>query len=349
MRPITSATLRFFGMLLMLVIAGCEFMAVHSAPEKTAKPEPTVLSKQAREAFWETLYAGNYDRLPEVRRLLTAAYLENPRNPETSLLLAHAHLWTIAERFRLAESDPRITDHAILADKYFAEAHKLNPDDHRIIGWLGGVKLALGQIHQDERMTREGYFMLHDAVRLFPEFNSFSAGYVLSSRPREDEKFREGLDDMWRNLDLCAGERIDRSNPDYGEYMSQERNSGPKRVCWNSALAPHNFEGFFLNMGDMLVKNGEAVTARRIYQIARLSKDYEVWPYKTLLEGRIAQAARTGQALSVTRSRTAAGDHVQLPACLHGLPCEISSAASGRRRVPRAKNPSPRVRGGWVR
>lgn len=290
MRPTASATPRVFGLLLMLSIAGCEFMAVHSAPEKTAKPESTALSKQARAAFWDSLHAGSYERLPEVRTLLTAAYLENPRNPDISLLLAHAHLWTIAERFRLSESDPRITDHAILAETYFAEASRLNPEDHRIPGWLGGIKLALGQIHQDERLTREGYFMLHDAIRLFPEFNSFSAGYVLSSRPRDDEKFREGLEDMWQNLDLCAGERIARTNPDYGKYMSRETTSGPKRVCWNSAIAPHNFEGFFLNMGDMLVKNGEAATAQKIYQIARLSKDYEGWPYKTLLEGRIAQA-----------------------------------------------------------
>lgn len=273
-----------------LALTGCEFIAVHSAPEKTADPAPTVLSKQAVALFWESLHGGRYDRLPDVRRLLTAAYLENPRNPEVSLLLAHAHLWTIAERRRVAERDPRITDHAVLAEKYFGEAARLSPNDHRIAGWLGGVKLALGQIHQDERLTREGYFMLHDAIRAFPEFNHFSAGYVLSSRPRDDARFREGLEDMWRNLDLCAGERIDRVNPDYRKFMSAATTTGPKRVCWNGRIAPHNFEGFFLNMGDMLVKQGDAATARKIYAIARLSRDYEAWTYKTALESRIAQA-----------------------------------------------------------
>ncbi len=43
-------------------------------------------------------------------------------------------------------------------------------------------------------------------------------------------------------------------------------------------------------MGDMLVKQGEPATARKIYQIAKLSKDYEAWRYKQVLEGRIAQA-----------------------------------------------------------
>jgi hypothetical protein len=78
--------------------------------------------------------------------------------------------------------------------------------------------------------------------------------------------------------------------------MAQETTSGPKRVCWNSRIAPHNFEGFFLNMGDMLVKNGEVEPARKIYAIAKLSKGYESWSYKSLLEERIAQAdERAGQ------------------------------------------------------
>lgn len=274
----------------LLMVPGCEFLAVHSAPEKTADASPTDLSRQAAALFWESLHAGRYDRLPEVRRLLTAAYLENPRNPDVSLLLAHAHLWTIAERRRMPEQDPGITDHALLAEKYFTEAARLNPGDRRIPGWLGGVKLALGQIHQDERLTREGYFMLHDAIRAFPEFNHFSAGYVLGSRPRNDAKFREGLEDLWRNLDLCAGEPVDRTNPEYRQFMGRETRQGPARVCWNSEIAPHNFEGFFLNMGDMLVKQGDPATARKVYAFARLSSAYDGWAYRPLLESRIAQA-----------------------------------------------------------
>ncbi len=289
-----TITLRRYGWIAVLGLlcstAGCDKLAIRFAPEKTADLSATTLSKQAKDLFWEALHGGQYDRLPEVRRLLTAAYLENPANPEISLLLAHAHLWTIAERTRLTEVPPGITDHAILAEKYFTEARRLNPSDDRIAGWLGGVKLALGQIHRDERLTREGYFMLHDAIRAFPEFNDFSSGYVLSSKPKDDDKFREGLDDMWDNLDRCAGERIDRTNPDYRKYLGQETQTGPKRVCWNSRIAPHNFEGFFLNMGDMLVKNGQPAVAGRIYAIAALSTSYESWPYRSLLETRLAQA-----------------------------------------------------------
>jgi hypothetical protein len=281
---------RGFALGLLLLASGCEWAAIQSAPPKTPDPAQTELSQKAKHTFWAALHAGDYQQAPEAIRLLTAAYLENPRQPEITLLLAHAHLWTIAERVRLPEIDPRITDHAILAERYFLEAHRLNREDHRILGWLGGIRLALGSIHADERLTREGYYLLHDAIRLYPEFNYFSAGYPLSSRPAGDEKFREGVEDMWQNLALCAGEPLDRANPDYRKYMAQETTAGPKRVCWNSWIAPHNFEGFFLNMGDMLVKLGEVEPAKKIYAIAKLSKDYPSWRYKDLLDARIAQA-----------------------------------------------------------
>lgn len=267
---------------------------MHTAPEKTPKASESALAKQAAEVFWEQFHAGRYEQLPEVLKLLTAAYLENPRDPQVSLLLAHAHLWKIAERARLAEVSPGITDEAILAERYFTEAHRLTPDD-RIPGWLGGTKLALGQIHQDERLTREGYFMLQGAIRAFPELNHFSASFVMGSRPASDPVFAEAVEGLWKNLDLCAGEKLDRANPDYAKYMAQETKTGPKRVCWNSAIAPHNFEGFFLNMGDTLVKHGQPDTAQKIYATAKLSKDYGVWAYKSVLEERIAQAEARAQ------------------------------------------------------
>jgi hypothetical protein len=96
--------------------------------------------------------------------LLTAAYLENPNDPRLALLLAHTHLWKVSERARLSPVPPEITDHLILAERYFAEARQLAPDDDRIPGWLGSVKLALGTIHRDERVTREGYFMVKEAA-----------------------------------------------------------------------------------------------------------------------------------------------------------------------------------------
>jgi hypothetical protein len=72
--------------------------------------------------------------------------------------------------------------------------------------------------------------------------------------------------------------------------MAKETREGKKRACWNSWIAPHNFEGFFLNMGDMLVKAGDWQTAQKIYANAKLSKEYASWKYQPVLEDRISQA-----------------------------------------------------------
>ena len=265
------------------------FFAVQFAPEKIAQASQSDLAKQASFTFWENFHAGNYDKIPDIRFLLTAAYVENPNDPQIALLLAHTHLWSLAERDREAQ-DPLITDHAILAERYFSEAARLTPEDARIPGWLGSVKLALGSIHQDEKATREGYFMLKEAVELWPEFNNFTAGFAVSGLAADSDIYQEGLAYQWHNIDVCiesTGESIDRTHPDYSSYLVLETTTGPKRTCWNSTIAPHNFEGFFLNMGDMLLKNGDTEAATHIYQIAQLSPDYDSWPYKSVLEARL--------------------------------------------------------------
>jgi hypothetical protein len=271
-------------------ITGCRQAAIYLAPEKAAEESDTDLARRAKEGFWSNFFEARYEELPQILFLLTAAYLENPRDPKISLLLAHAHFWKLAERSREPELKPGITDHAILAERYFEEAYRLAPNDHRIPGWLGGLKLALGNIHKDERLTRTGYFMLQDAKDFYPEFNHFSASYAMSGVAPTHDRFPEVVEDIWANSDLCAGERIDRRNADYSRYMSRETTEGSMRVCWNGALAPHNFEGFVLHMGDVLVKNGQPDVAKSVYRGAKLSKGYETWRYRSVLEERIAKA-----------------------------------------------------------
>jgi hypothetical protein len=138
--------------------------------------------------------------------------------------------------------------------------------------------------------VREGYFMMRDAIDAWPEFNLFTGGFVFSRLPADSARFKEGLDWQWRALDICIGQTLDRENPDYTRYLSLETTEGPKRACWNSWIAPHNLEGFFLNMGDMLVKAGDWRTAQKIYANAKLLKTYPAWKYQDVLEDRIGNA-----------------------------------------------------------
>ncbi len=178
----------------------------------------------------------------------------------------------ITERAKLKTNDPTIVDEIILAKKYFSDAVQLNPRDARYLGFLGDSTLIEGKIFNDQREEVRGYFILKRAINDWPQFNYFTAGYPMSTLDRHSSSFKEGLEWQWKTLDLCAGEKVNRRFPDFSPYLSRETQQGLYRACWNSWIAPHNFEGFFLNMGDMLVKNGEWQRGVQIYNNAKLSR-----------------------------------------------------------------------------
>ncbi|HEX2494421.1 MAG TPA: hypothetical protein VHK24_11640 [Steroidobacter sp.] len=277
-------------LLVTMTLHGCGYMAVRSAPAKQASASRTEAALQADELFWQTLHGGRYEQIPAAINALTGAYLANPNDPVTAAHIGWMHFWRLAESVRLDSVPPTITDDAILARRYLQEAVQLNPKEARYLGFLAAATMTEGSIHRDERTTRRGYFVMQDAVKAWPEFNLFTAGYGASRLPPDSERFKEGLERQWQTLDLCSLDRIDRVNPEFGKYMSLATTEGPKRVCWNSWIAPHNFEGFFLNMGDMLVKSGDWATAQKIYATARLSPTYAQWKYREVLEARITDA-----------------------------------------------------------
>jgi tetratricopeptide (TPR) repeat protein len=281
---------------LLLGATGCDRIAVWAAPEKTPTASRSEAAGRADELFWRTLHRGEYDRIPEALTALKAAYLENPRDAVTASHIGWLHIWRLGERARHEPVRPEITDDAVLARKYFEEAVRMNPKEPRYLGFYASLLMAEGTIHQDEKMVRRGFFTMKDAIAAWPEFNYFTAGYSMSTLPADSPRYREALEYQWLNLDACAGEKVDRTNPDYARYMRLETKEGPRRVCWNSWIAPHNFEGFFLNFGDMLVKAGQPDLAVTMYRNARHAREYAAWPYKAVLEGRIRDAASNVEA-----------------------------------------------------
>lgn len=271
----------------IFAITGCEQIALMTIPAKKPKVSQNQLAKEAELRFWATLHEGSYGKLSETTKLLTAAYLENPNDPQLAAHLGFVHIWKLTERAREKKVPPTITDEIILAKNYFKDATLLNPNDARTQGFLGDSMLVSGTIAKNQREEVRGYFQLKRAIALWPEFNYFTAGYVMSSLPPESSSFKEGVEWQWKTLDLCIKGHLDRKNPDYRPYMALEIRQGPKRACWNSWIAPHNFEGFFLNMGDMLVKQGDWQTGVKIYKNAQLSKTYSTWPYRRMLEDHI--------------------------------------------------------------
>jgi hypothetical protein len=286
-------TLLAQGLAIAMLAAGCESLAVWSARDKSPSAERTPSALRADALFWQTLHGGQYEEIPTALVALKAAYLENPNDAVTAAHIGWLHIWRLAERARLAPSalGPGITDDAVLGRKYFEEAVRLDPREARYLGFYASLLMAEGTIHRDEKLRRRGYYTMRGAVAAWPEFNYFTAGYGFSSQPHDSDRFREGLEYQWLTLDLCAGEKVGRANPDFARFTSREAKTGPQRVCWNSWIAPHNFEGFFLNFGDMLVKAGDAPSAVTMYRNARYTADYASWPYRAALEDRITNAA----------------------------------------------------------
>jgi hypothetical protein len=283
------------------VTAACRSAALAFAPEKSPRVSVAPQATQAKAAFVAALEGGRYEQLPAVTDALTAAYLADPRDPTLALYVAHAHFWRVAERARDPDLKPTVTDHLLIAEGYFRQAQKLDPSDARIEGWLGGVELALGKLHADERWLRQGYFTLEDGVSAFPEFNEFSKSYSLSVLPRDSPRFAEALDAMWASVEACSARGIDHAKPDYRPYFLPSANApraGRERVCHNGPKAPHNFEGFFLHNGDLLVKAGQPAAAKLMYENARLEPSFAEWSFRELLEQRIRTAEERARAFA---------------------------------------------------
>lgn len=266
------------------------WFAIYSAPRERHTRERTGEAIAADTMFWHTFHAGRYDSLPATIEVLTRAYVATPNDHVTAAHLGWLHMWRMAERARLDTVPASIVDEMFLARRYFYNAVHLYRSDPRTLGFLASADMGTGAIRHNDREIRRGYFTMLDAIDAWPAFNLFTGGYTLSTSPAASSQFQTALDWQWRDLDICAGTHVDRVHPDFSPYMSRITTKAADRACVDSWIAPHNFEGFFLNMGDMLVKAGQWQTARQIYATAKLSPAYRTWPYAAVLEARIENA-----------------------------------------------------------
>lgn len=283
------ATASIFGSIAFTVQA-CSTLAQWTAPRKVAMDVDPEGFEALEKRFWDSFHNGGYDKIGSLLNDFKALYVDYPNHPVIAARIGFLHIWRLAERRRLDPIPAEIISDATVCEKFFHEASKLDPSDARFKGFWASCILAEADIHHDERNLRKGYFLMKDSIRAWPEFNYFTAGYVLSGQEWDSKLFDEAVDWQWSNLDVCSGEQIDRDQPDYSPYMQQVELEGRKRACWNSQIAPHNFEGFFLNMGDMLVKQGRLEQARKIYATAKLSPSYLNWAFREVLEQRILEA-----------------------------------------------------------
>ena len=79
-----------------------------------------------------------------------------------------------------------------------------------------------GSIHNDEYLTRKGYYQGLDLIDAWPQFNLFTIGYTMSRNDYTNPRFAEALEMQWRNIEVCLDDDIDRENPDVARYFPRE-------------------------------------------------------------------------------------------------------------------------------
>ncbi|MCW5890323.1 MAG: hypothetical protein KIT14_07195 [bacterium] len=240
--------------------------------------------------FWDRFHAGDYAAIPSILAGLRAGLAENPDDPSLARHLPWTYIWRLAESAR-GITAPELLETLRETRPGFARAVTLNAGDARVLGFLAGITLGEGIALNDPALYDEGNALFVQGIAAWPEFNYFSSGYILSQLPRDHPGFRLALEQQWANIDACAGFIVDRTDPDLAATLKRETTLGRLRVCWNSWIAPYNLEGFFMNLGDMLVKDGQVATGVQVYEAARLAENYDSWPYREHLERRIVEAA----------------------------------------------------------
>ena len=285
-QPIVLMRYRIVALLLAFTIYGCATLIPAFIPKAQGELCSAPDCLEADAYFWDQFHAGHFDSIPQVLFKLQNAYLNNQQDWRLAAHIGFTHAWAIAE-YEKGENTPLVTDHATLANYYFKKAFDLNPKkDWRHYGFWASFLMAEGGIHNDTKDMVGGYFTMKKALRKYPEFNLFTAAYTLASSPRPQDR-EAAVDMLWKNLDKCAGERVDRDRLDYRKYLPQKEVNGKMSTCWNTFIAPHNMEGFLLVLGDLLVKRGDLERALRVYENARYFEEYDYWAFKALNEARI--------------------------------------------------------------
>jgi hypothetical protein len=263
--------------------------------DKKASTNETAAASAANAYMWEQLHQGNYDSIPAVLAKLHAAYEADPNDAQVTAHLGFVYLWTFSERIRSSSSD-RMLENILLSNRFFKEAILLNPEDARLYGFQSAVQMCEGALTNNLEMLATAYFGGLKSIRKWPQFNMFALGYVEGQLDSNSVMYRQGLRYQWRIIDKCSPRKITRENilenPEeelqklYAE-INQSEDPEIKRACGNSWIAPHNWEGFFMNLGDMLVKAGDTAAAKQMYQAIKISPAYPEWIYQDEVDKRI--------------------------------------------------------------
>ena len=212
-------------------------------------------------------------------------------------------------------------ENIFLSNRFFKEAIILNPKDPRTYGFQSAVQMCEGAFTNNLELLAQSYFGSLKAIRKWSQFNKFALSYVEGQLDTGSRMYKQGLKLQWEIIDECAEARLteEKIMKDpvglltalYHE-INQSDDPEIKRACGNSQIAPHNWEGFFLNFGDMLVKAGRTEQASVMYNAAKIAPSYGDWIYKDVIDQRLAGLNENVHMFNRTQNLLALTDKKQM-------------------------------------
>lgn len=243
---------------LLVLSMGCEGQAVpaDAGPIDAASgptdagppPDPEAVLEEGEALFFRAL-AGEKELRGEAIATLEYGLTLAPDHPRGSLMYAMALLSALAE-----DEDFRVVGDV---EPALLHAIEVNPDDARIPGWLGTVRVAMARVLGDEARLEAAIAYMIEAADRWPDFNNFSLAIAFAPLPLETPYPAMALE----RLDAIAdcGARTD--------------------VCTNDNV-PHNEEGSLMTFGDIHARLGNVEEARRYYTLAVEHPNAASWAYR---------------------------------------------------------------------
>jgi hypothetical protein len=246
----------------------------------------TVLSRRASRlagageaAFWDTVWADD-PRPDEALRLLERAVRRDPKDGRSQFLLGMLRLYrssTACADFDFAHLCDAAKAEGLAAVEPLDRAVPLLANDTRIAGFRAAATYAAGYVQGDADRLARGLSLIDEAVAANTLFNAFDLFAVVA--PVE-----AGMGDYYQTRVLPLVDAI----------FSGENLSCPvtlPEICSNAGMAPHNFEGTLILLGDIYAKGGRLSNASLWYSIARGTGRTTGYRYQAIAEERVATAA----------------------------------------------------------
>ena len=244
--------------------------------ERVVSRRPSKAAAAGEGAFWDTVW-GDAPRADEALRLLRRATRQDPRDGRSQFLLGMLHLYrstTACAEFDFADMCPAGAAEGAASQEPLDRASELLAEDTRIAGFRAAATFANGYVRGDDALLALGQERIDTAVEANPLFNSFDLFAVVAPvTPGASTYYQETILPL---VDYVF------SNPGCIQTLPE--------ICSNAGMAPHNFEGTLILLGDIYAKGGRLADAQTWYGFAQGFGRGSGYRFQAIADERVATA-----------------------------------------------------------